>query len=102
MRFFFDDGRALVNADAVFNLPSGIGFSIAFLALLLPVTQMAIQRPARLATRLNVLVDALRTQPKPVVSRQPTRDLFGALLLTESRLDVAAMSALNASRLIAT
>ena len=38
--FFFDDGRSLVDADSVFNLPSGVGFSIAFLAFLLTMTQM--------------------------------------------------------------
>ena len=64
--FFFDDGRSLVDADSVFNLPSGVGFSIAFLAFLLTMTQMAIQRPARLAIGLDVLVDALRTQSKSV------------------------------------
>ena len=85
--FFLDDGRALVNTDSVFNLPSGIGFSIAFLAFLLTVTQVAIQRPARLAIRLNVLVDALRAQAKPVGGRQPTRNLLGTPLLTQIRFD---------------
>ena len=67
--FFFDDGRALVDADAVFNLSSPIGFPIAFFAFLLTMTQMTIQRTARLAIRLDVLVDALRTQPKTTASR---------------------------------
>ena len=82
--FFFHDGRSLVNADSVFNLPSGVGFSIAFLAFLLTVTQMAIQR-ARLAIRLNVLVDALRTQSKTAGSLQPTRNLLWTPLLTQTR-----------------
>ena len=60
--FFFDEGRSLVNTDAVFNLPSSIGFSIAFLAFLPTVPQMVIQRPTRLAIGPDVLVDALRTQ----------------------------------------
>ena len=85
--FFLDDSRSLVNADPVFNLPSPVGFSIAFLALLLTVPQMAIQRTARLAIRLDVLVDALRTQPKTVVGRQPTRNLLGTPLLTQTRFD---------------
>ena len=68
--FFLHDGRSLVNANPVFNLPSGIGLSIAFLAFLLTVAQMAIQRTARLAIRLDVLVDALRTQSKTVGRRR--------------------------------
>ena len=88
MRLFcFDDGRSLVNTDAVFNLPSGIGFSIAFLAFLLTVAQIAIQRTARLAIRLNVLVDTLRTQPKTAGCRQPTRNLLGTPLLTQIGFD---------------
>ena len=85
--FFLDDGRSLVHADAAFNLPSGIGFSIAFLAFLLTVAQMAIQHPARLAIRLDVLVDTLRTQSKPVGRRQPTRNLLWTPLLTQARFD---------------
>ena len=67
--FCLHDGRSLVDADPVFNLSSPIGFSIAFLAFLLTVPQMTIQRTARLAIRLDVLVDALRTQPKTTASR---------------------------------
>ena len=85
--FLFDDGRALVNANAVFNLASPIGFSIAFLAFLLTVTQMAIQHTARLTIGLDVLVDALRTQPKTTGRRQPTRNLLGTPLLTQTRFD---------------
>ena len=85
--FFFDDGRALVNADAVFNLASGIGFAIAFLAFFLTMPQMAIQRPARLTIRPDVLVDALGAQPKPIGSRQPTRNLLGTPLLTQIGFD---------------
>ena len=87
--FFLHDGRSLVNANPVFNLPSGIGFSIAFLAFLLTVAQMAIQRTARLAIRLDVLVDALRTQSKTVGRRQPTHNLLWTPLLTQTRFDCA-------------
>ena len=62
--FFFYNGRALVDANAAFNLASALGFAGAFFAFLLAVTQLIIQRPARLAIRLNMLVDTLRTQPK--------------------------------------
>ena len=48
---------------------------------------MAIQRTTRLAIRLDVLVDALRTQAKPVGRRQPTRNLLGTSLLTQTRFD---------------
>ena len=51
------------------------------------VAQRAIQRPARFAIRLNVLVDALRTQPKPVGCRHPTRNLLGTPRLAENRFD---------------
>ena len=85
--FCFDDGRALVDADSVFNLSSGIGFSIAFLAFLLTGTQGAIQRTPRLTIRLDVLVDTLRTQSKTVGCRQPTRNLLGTPLLTQIRFD---------------
>ena len=64
--FSIDDGRALVNADPVFNLSPSIGFAIAFLAFLLVVPPMLIQRTAGRLIGPDVLVDAFRTQPKPV------------------------------------
>ena len=87
--FFLDDGRTLVNADSVFNLPSTIGFAIAFLAFLLTVPQMAIQRTARLTICSDVLVDALGTQPETVGRLQPTRNLLGTPLLTQIPLRCA-------------
>ena len=50
--------------------------------VLLTVTQMAIQRTTRLTIRLDVLVDALRTQSNPIGRRQPTHNLLGTPLLT--------------------
>ena len=69
------------------NRPSALGFSIAFLALLLTGTQRAIQRTARLALGLTVLVDMLRTQPKTAGCRQPTLNLLGTPLLTQIGFD---------------
>ena len=59
----------------------------AMQTVLLPVTQMAIQRTTRLTIRLDVLVDALRTQPNPVGRRQPTHNLLGTPLLTQVGFD---------------
>ena len=91
--FFFDDGRALVDADAVFNLASGIGFAIAFLAFFLTVPQMAIQRPARLTIRPDVLIDALgystEARRSPAADPQSARDST----LDADRLSMRSMTA---------
>ena len=78
--FSIDDGRALVNADPEFNLSPSIGLVIAFLAFLLVVPQMLIQRTAGRLIGPDVLVDAFRTQLKPVGGLQAASNLFQTLL----------------------
>ena len=77
----------MVYAEPIFNLPSGIRFARAFLAFLLAVAPMAIQRTARLTIGPNGLIDALCTQSKPLGGFQPTRNLLWTPLLTQIRFD---------------
>ena len=85
--FFLNDRRSLIDTGLVFNLPAGIGFAIPFLTFLLTVSQMAIQRTAGLSIRTNMLINALRTQPKTALGRQPTRNLLRTPFLAQIRFD---------------
>ena len=57
--FRIDNRRPLLNTNAVFNLSSGIGFTIAFSTLFLTMTQVTIQRTAYLTIGANVLINTL-------------------------------------------
>ena len=85
--FSLNDRRPLIDTGLVFNLPAGIGFAIPFLTFLLTVSQMAIQRTAGLSIRTNMLINALRTQPKTALGRQPTRNLLRTPFLAQIRFD---------------
>ena len=74
---FVNDGRALLNADAVFEraaplLPAGIAFATHLLA-----AQVAKQAPARALVGIDVLVDAFVADGDWPLQLEPSADLFG-------------------------
>ena len=74
---FVNDGRALLNADAVFEraaplLPAGVAFAAHLLA-----AQVAKQVPARALVGVDVLVDAFVADTHWSLQLEPSADLLG-------------------------
>ncbi len=84
--FGVHNGRTLVNALAVFNLPAPVITAVAFAPLLL-AAQMARQVAALRLVGVDVLIDALVTDGRLLFQRESPGDLFGTPLLAHQNFD---------------
>ena len=80
--FCGDNGRSLIDVDAVRNQPTPRVCALALVVFFAAVTQVKIQRASVFLVFPDMLVDALVTDQGDSILRQTTADLIGTPLLS--------------------